>query len=941
MTEILEKLTEEELNFCESWFTPKCLIESSFTNWDNLAEFDENKFSDVRFYQEAMISNESIIDFDATAKYHNLNAKQKFQLRKNVSDIYNFAGRKIGKSLATQIIFLLNYFLTSSSEKIGFASVNLKTIAEILDRIKVALETHPILSWWKEKLNSSTAGYKFMLKNGIELVSINFKLGSKAEGQSDWYGKHVNMTCIEEASFEGEKVALARKDALAENGAIMRVSGMGNFTKDSPAGKMFFDPDNKKNVMHISQTVSPAWDDKEKRDRIKSYGSEDSLDYRVNVHGEVIVDAEEVIDLDKVQFDNKKILKIFELNKDNFHKFDTTVIVERPSDVDEVIICADSSDIGITDVAVFFKQEEKYYYVYNIVLRSVGEDNNKEFFKWLLRELKFNYFCIDGTDASGRSVALCLTKEFGENGISVASYTSKVDVDYVRDTDGDIIYDVVTNNKGEKIRQAKTKQEWATIVAVRQAIKMLYNGYCVIPQEGNEKIVTQLSSLRRFITKVGGVTYKCIHSEDHAWQSIPEYELISCKIDNKFISDKVSNIYNKSTKVLVPTYNKGNLIWQEGKIVKQPNKGNKIYSFKLNPTSHVDVTEGHSMLIWDNATMDLKEVMARDVKVNDYVMSVDNFKQEKISDFETLKINFSYKYEKFIDRNILVNDDFAYLLGWACAEGCVGSDGCYTLSLNYDDPAELLLKLSQRVFNINTGRIYKYINNWGNQQQVVTIGGGRGVGNLIESLVGKCAKNKKIPDVIFNSPDRVKESFLRGLIEGDGDKKGKLTTVSRVLAGQVNTLFKLLGYDASFYYIINKHGNKEFGIKKGTKRGYYHNIPREVFPVKYQKNNKTLNRELLNTFRYYPNSKFKNNKNILDRCKDFNFKRVCDIKVSDYDGDVYDISVPGNNNFVAGMGNIVVHNSLETFFLLIWNINFAKIAKADEVGQIQSAFFKI
>ena len=72
-------LTEEELNFCEAFSTPRCLIECLFHDFDNLAEFHKTEMGELRLYQYPLISDEPIIDFEATAKLHGLSKKEKFR----------------------------------------------------------------------------------------------------------------------------------------------------------------------------------------------------------------------------------------------------------------------------------------------------------------------------------------------------------------------------------------------------------------------------------------------------------------------------------------------------------------------------------------------------------------------------------------------------------------------------------------------------------------------------------------------------------------------------------------------------------------------------------------------------------------------------------------------------------------------------------------------
>ena len=41
---LLKKITEEELQFMEDWHYPVSMIESLFSNFDSLSEFEEDKF---------------------------------------------------------------------------------------------------------------------------------------------------------------------------------------------------------------------------------------------------------------------------------------------------------------------------------------------------------------------------------------------------------------------------------------------------------------------------------------------------------------------------------------------------------------------------------------------------------------------------------------------------------------------------------------------------------------------------------------------------------------------------------------------------------------------------------------------------------------------------------------------------------------------------------
>jgi len=274
---ILSKITEEELDFMECFHTPRCLIESLFSNFDNLTEFDVEKFGEVRIYQMPLISDEILVDFDATAEYYRGKKNDseleafKFQLRKNVGDIYNYGGRKFGKSMVTIILDLIISMMHLSGTRSALASSSISKIRAILDRVKVVFKGHPIVKLWEKSIRSDSSKYVFQLKNNHKLESVNYKIGKKASASdSDWYGLHVHRVYIEEASLENESVAKARKDALGEDGAVMRFSGMTNFSRNSPSGQVFYDKDFQPWVVNLPQYVNPKFTAKENKDRLKA-----------------------------------------------------------------------------------------------------------------------------------------------------------------------------------------------------------------------------------------------------------------------------------------------------------------------------------------------------------------------------------------------------------------------------------------------------------------------------------------------------------------------------------------------------------------------------------------------------------------------------------------------------------------------------------------------
>ena len=135
--------------------------------------------------------------------------------------------------------------------------------------------------------------------------------------------------------------------------------------------------------------------------------------------------------------------------------------------------------------------------------------------------------------------------------------------------------------------------------------------------------------------------------------------------------------------------------------------------------------------------------------------------------------------------------------------------------------------------------------------------------NFVRREAGYSSRGKKIPDFIFNLKKIYQKEFLKNIMLGDGEvienkdyKTMRYTTTSRKLATGLSLFLTMLKYNYS------------------VARDRRFNAYTLIFGGDY-----TIS--------------------LLDK----NHEKV------NYDGYVYDISVEGLNNFVCGVGNIVVHNT--------------------------------
>ena len=500
----LEPITQDELNFLEVWFTPKALVEVLFHDWDNLSSFDDKKFGDLRLYQQSMLSDESIIDFELTAEYNKLSRKASFQLRKNVGDLYCFGARRYGKSMVCMIMDILNDMMTSSGCKAALASVDLIHIKQILDPIKSCIQNHPICKLFERRIASSP-DFQFELKNGYSLNSVNANIGSKNPGQQ-FYGKHFYKLFIEEASLENEEVYDKRKDAVSELGAIFRISGMTNFTPQSPAGKAFYSPENHNNILNYPQMVSPFFDEKEKKQRIEEHGGENSLNYRIYCKGEIVEDGISVFDMQRVRQNcvfEKKELKTFEITKDRFKHFKSLLIVDRPINSERIFVSADIG-LNVTEINIFSEVKGKYEYLYNITLNSLIDDEQTTLLKFLATQLQANVLALDCGDGMGRAIYNELEKTIPKENLVWYAGTNKVVVGFLLDKDGKVVLE-----NGKPIEKEEYMSEWA----VKRLKDLFYNSLCILPEDF--KFLTQFNQVTA-LTSGTRTIYQCIAKQgDH------------------------------------------------------------------------------------------------------------------------------------------------------------------------------------------------------------------------------------------------------------------------------------------------------------------------------------------------------------------------------------------------------------------------------------------
>lgn len=500
---LLEKITEDELEFMMDFYNPIALIECLFGDFDNLSAFEEDKLGYVRPYQFSMLSFEYLLDYNPE-----LTAKENFKLKEGAGNIYCFGGRKYGKTLLVEMLDMLASMCLLGSEHVGFSSYDALHIRGILEKIVQVLDVHPFFDTILDPKVNRSPNYHFYLRTGYTLDSVNMNLQSKSPG-SQFFQKHFTRLYIEEASFETEEVNKKRLDSISENGCVTRLAGMTNFTKYSPVGRIFYDMAKKPWISNYPQTVSPKWDAEEKKKAVKEHGGEQSISYRVFVRGEVVEEGVAVFDMERARkcYLEDVEIKHIEVNKDNYANYKNVIIVERPKQASQVFIDADIGESAPTEITIFFKIGEKYRYAYNITLYNLTHKEQEEVFKYLYNELKGAFIGIDTTEGTGRAIFRALGEIYPAEQLTWVGFNEKTPVDFDRDENEHIIF---------KDGKPTYKEEYVSDWSVKRLKDLLYDQLLILPMD--YKLDIQLNSVIAMVNATRTV-YECVSEEDHLFAS--------------------------------------------------------------------------------------------------------------------------------------------------------------------------------------------------------------------------------------------------------------------------------------------------------------------------------------------------------------------------------------------------------------------------------------
>ena len=244
-----------------------------------------------------------------------------------------------------------------------------------------------------------------------------------------------------------------------------------------------------------------------------------------------------------------------------------------------------------------------------------------------------------------------------------------------------------------------------------------------------------------------------------------------------------------------------------------------------------------------------------------------------------------------IKRNLLVNDDFLYLIGWYLAEGSNENGKRVEFSLNIDELhiAKKLESIIEDVFGFKQCVIKKM-----KTKCALRISNSQ-IAKFFKLTCGQGSLNKRIPSFLIGSKKRLMP-LVKGYIEGDGHLRfGRnhisFTTISDSLAFQIQSILNSNGIFMSCYK-NKKRGFGNFDIYKCSIPNHY--IQKYMDLVGYD-------------FELKRNSSRNHKSNIIENNTHF-FVKIKEVSEVNNRIDVYDLCVEDTHSFVGN--GLVCHNTV-------------------------------
>jgi len=246
---------------------------------------------------------------------------------------------------------------------------------------------------------------------------------------------------------------------------------------------------------------------------------------------------------------------------------------------------------------------------------------------------------------------------------------------------------------------------------------------------------------------------------------------------------------------------------------------------------------------------EIQKIRADNIQIGDFIVIPKRTIHDVVNNICMDEYNVKNMKKYCLPENIILNEDFGWLMGIYAAEGSSNmhpnASVQFSFNINeeeYSNKVQLLLK---KIFNIDSS---VYIDVEGNCRHVISY-----CSSLAKFLVnnfGKYAPNKEVPSFIYNAPDECKKSFIMGCVDGDGCKRKSgiirlISSSTKLLLGVQGLLFSM-GYWGSIVEsrkpglmkicgrLCNTHGlwELDFTLNKYKKPVYREDEENFYVPIK-------------------------------------------------------------------------------------------------------------
>lgn len=411
-------------------------------------------------------------------------------------------------------------------------------------------------------------------------------------------------------------------------------------------------------------------------------------------------------------------------------------------------------------------------------------------------------------------------------------------------------------------------------------------------------------------------------------------------------------------------------------------KVNYIFRHKINKIVNIKYEGGkiktslnHSVIVFDDKG-NLVEKKSEDLKKGDLLIT---FKTE----LEGKNTNLDLKDYKLQESNLLrsglvknpkinhnideiyLDNNVGWVLGLYAAEGCTSlkndTSGQVIFTLGYPQE-EAMVDKAKTIFSDLNISTYQCLGKSGFdrskessiQLRVLSTQLARFLRNsFYNKEAQKIAKNKRFFSQIFDADVKQRLTFLKGYSDGDGSgqwddfirisSRSKdclidavwLSKLSGIESSYFDTEARLIWNNPRFSYIKSDLLPADMFInilsnKKGESNGNLTYILRHQL---YSKKSKRIKKDIAEQIlEHIKDSELKEKLRMLIQ-SDLYVLKITDIKIEDYNGYVYDVSVPESQMFFGGVNPILLHNSDERGIDVVRN-TVKDFARTKAIGDV-------